>query len=123
MFLKNLLSILYSFILSMAVVFALHHFGFKSTNTIYGLGFLIALFLTLNIIYYFFRNHSSFSQLILVGITIKLLICLTFIALYSFFNKGDFFQFAIIFVINYVIFTIFEIRYLFILIKNTNPKK
>lgn len=123
MFLKNLLSILYAFISSIAVVFALDHFGFKSTNTIYGLGFLITLFLTLNIIYYFFRNHSSFSQLILVGITVKLLICLTLIAVYSFFNKGDFFQFAIIFVINYVIFTIFEITFLFTLIKNTNQKK
>jgi hypothetical protein len=104
-------------------VFALDHFGFKSTNTIYGLGFLVTLFLTLNIIYYFFRNHSSFSQLILVGITVKLLICLTLIAVYSFFYKGDFFQFAIIFVINYVIFTIFEIRFLLQLIKNTNLNK
>lgn len=123
MILKNLLSILLSVVLCFILVFVLQYFEFCSLNSIYGIGFLSVLFLILNFLYLFFRNKESFSQLMLVGITVKLLLSLSLIALYSFFYKGDFFQFAIIFVINYVIFTIFEIRFLLQLIKNTNLNK
>ncbi len=123
MFLKNVNSIVLSCLFGAGISFLLNLFNINSHNSAYGIAFLALLFFILNCIYIFHSRKESFSQAMLLGISVKLLICFVIVVLYSVLNHIDFFNFAIHFVLNYFLFTIFEIRYLLLLIKNNSTKK
>jgi len=74
---------------------------------------------------FFARKRASpdFTQLLLGGIVVKLLLSLVVILVFSV-RKPIFFSFSLHFISHYVLFTIFEIRYLLPLIKkNTTNEK
>ena len=73
-----------------------------------------------NLWYAYQASKTTFVQAMLVGIVIKLLLALILILIYSIICKQDFFNFSLHFISYYILFTIFEIRYLLHLIK-INP--
>jgi len=79
----------------------------------------------LNLVYAKQAGSENFTQLMIAAIVIKLLQALVIILVYSLvFEKKGFFGFAVHFIIQYILFTIFEIRYLLHLIKTqTNHAK
>ena len=89
-----------------------------SSNWLYGVLFLVLLTFTLNLVYTAKAGTKDYTQLLLGAIVIKLLVVLSAIVTYSFFlAKPLFFNFAIQFTAHFILFTIFEIRYLLFLIK------
>lgn len=80
--------------------------------------FFAALTCILNVVYSLNAGTDGFTQFIIGAIVVKLLLSLTAILLCSFaFEKQDFFHFAMHFVSHFILFMIFEIRYLLFLIK------
>lgn len=77
-------------------------------------------FVLLNgILHFIFRsqaNTENFTQTIIVVLVIKFLLSATLLVIYSFYNKAQLIIFSIQFIAHYVLFTIFEIRYLLYLI-------
>jgi len=121
LFLRNLVAIAFPAAFSILLSFLLNHFSpLIATNWPYGLIFLIALSFILNLIYAYQAGSVDFTQLLIVAIVIKLLLSLVGIVVYSFLDKPGFFNFSIQFILHYVLFTIFEIRYLLHIIK-THP--
>lgn len=118
MLLKNIASVLASTLLAFLVSALLSRFKIASNYTPLGIVFLALLFGILNAVYQFNRQSKSFSQLLIFGISVKLLISFFTVLLYALLNHGDFYGFALNFVANYFLFTIFEVLYLIQLIKN-----
>jgi hypothetical protein len=85
----------------------------------FGLAYFMLLTFILNLIYARQAGSENFTQLMITAIVIKFLMALVIILIYSF-QKKDFFAFAIHFIMQYILFTIFEIRYLLQLIKTQN---
>lgn len=115
---KNLFSVCMPALLAVALSLILNHFTvLPSVNWKYSLYFLFPFCLLLNCIYSTRYSHENFTQLLIVAIVIKLLLALTAIVIYSFIDKVGFFNFSLHFISHYILFTIFEIRYLLYLIK------
>lgn len=118
MFVKNLLFVSISAFLSIVLSLSLNKYtSVTAQNWTFGLAFLLVFSFILNLIYAFQAGSENFTQLLIVAIVIKLLVALTLIVVYSFINKGDFFNFSIHFILHYILFTVFEIRYLLLIIK------
>lgn len=118
MFLKNMFSVFIPATLSVLLSLILNHFSpIRSENWMYGLLFLFVLCIILNLIYTFRSGAENFTELLIVAIVIKLLLALIVIVGYSFLDKPGFFNFSLHFILHYILFTIFEIRYLLYLIK------
>ncbi len=105
-------------VLSVLLSLILNRFSpIMAENWMYGLLFLFVLCLALNLIYAFKAGAENFTELLIVAIVIKLLLALILIVVYSFIDKTGFFNFSLHFILHYILFTIFEIRYLLYLIK------
>lgn len=89
----------------------------------YGVGFLTALTLVFMIICSYQAGTKSFTELLLASIVIRLLFSLVALLICAFLDKPNFLNFSIHFMMHYVLFTIFEMRYLLFLIKSTRTKK
>ena len=104
-------SIIYSYLLN----FQFHQ---QSAAWWHSLVFFTILFIAL----YFAANvktdKKTFAGILLAGGVIKLILSLVMVIIYLFTQKGGFFAFFLHFIGHYVLFTIFEIRYLLQLIKN-----
>lgn len=123
LFLKNLQAIVISFALCSFLSFLLNTYSrISSTTWFYGVLFLIITSLILNLIYASKAGTKDFTQLLLGSIVIRLLLSLVVIIIYSFIDKPGFFSFSLQFVMHYILFTIFEIRYLLYILK-THPLK
>jgi hypothetical protein len=124
MFLRNLLALVYASILSISLSLLLNKYSaFVSVNWLYGLLFLIAFCFALNLVYAYNAGSKTYTELLITSIVIKLLVALIVIVVYSFINASDFFNFSIHFILHYVLFTIFEIRYLLFIIKSNSSIK
>jgi hypothetical protein len=122
-FLRNFYALAIPFILSMAVSLLLNSYSkISAEKWLYSLAFFTVIGLIFNIIYAQKAGTKIFTQLLLVAIVIKLLLGLTAVIVYSFIDKTGFFSFSIQFILHYILFTIFEIRYLLFLIKIHPPK-
>jgi hypothetical protein len=75
-----------------------------------------------NLIYAYKAGSKDFTELLLVTIVIKLVLALIFVLVYSFIDKPGFRNFSIQFVAQYILFTVFEIRYLLHIIKTHSTK-
>jgi voltage-gated potassium channel Kch len=119
MLLKNLASIFIPAILASALSFLLNTYSTLQTqHWIYSILYFTVVCFGFNLVYTARALKPAFAQLLLGSIVIKLLLALVVIVICSFLLKVDFFPFAIHFILHYVLFTIFEIRYLLPLIKN-----
>ncbi len=121
MFLRNLQAIFFPCLLAIPLSMALNHYtGIGAPNWHYGLLFLVVFCFSLNTVYAYNAGSDNFTQLLIASIVIKLLLALIVILVYSLFDKTGFFNFSLHFISHYVLFTIFEIRYLLYIIK-THP--
>ena len=75
-----------------------------------------------NLIFTLKTNKEDLTGAFLTGIGVKLLLAFVIIALYSFLIKSTFLAFALQFISHYILFTIFEIRYLLQLTKLKNSE-
>ena len=117
----NFFALICSVLLSVLLSLILNTFSSLNAHYWYfGVLFLLALSFILNVIYAKNANSKTFTELLLVTIVIKLLLALIAIVIYSFIDKQGFFNFSIQFTLHYILFTIFEIRYLLHIIK-THP--
>jgi len=76
----------------------------------------------MNLFYAYQSGSAEFTQILLGGIVVKLLLALVIILIFSF-RKSEFLTFALHFIPHYILFTIFEIRYLLPLVKKNNLSK
>lgn len=115
---KNLSSLFFSACAATVLSLALNSYTvLYSYNWWMGLIFFTALCLILNTLYALNARSKTFTELLMAGLIIKFLLSLVVIFLYSFFKQAGFFNFSIHFILQYILFTIFEIRYLLHIIK------
>lgn len=88
-----------------------------------GLLILLPLGLLLNLVFTATSRSESFSQILLAGIVVKLLAALTAIVIYRILEPASFYCFSLHFITQYILFTIFEIRYLFYILKTREHEK
>lgn len=118
MFLKNLLAVIVPSALAIVLSLTLNYYNILvSPNWYYGVFILCGFCLIMNSVYAYHAGSESFTQLLIGGIVIKLLFAMVVILIYSFFDKQSFFNFSLQFIMQYILFTIFEIRYLLYIIK------
>jgi hypothetical protein len=124
MLLRNIISILFSVILSAGFSLLLNMFSpIQSSYWPVGIIFFSIICFPLNIYYTSQALKENFTGTIMAGIVIRLLLSLILIVLFKFYDGGGFFNFAIHFILHYIIFTIFEIIYLLRIIKNQTTGK
>ncbi len=120
--LKFAASLVIPLLLSVVLSFSLNYYQIlPSIHWHYGVWFFGSMTFLFNLIYWRRAKFAEFTQVLLVCIVIKLLLALIAILSYSFIDKAGFFNFAIHFILYYVLFSIFEIRYLLALIKAYSP--
>lgn len=117
---KNLLSVFLSAVVAAAVSCILSEY-FNVVNTYWHLSLLYycLLFFMFNLVYQFKAGSTDFTGLLLGGIIIKLLLAFFIVFAYAFLKLPAFAQFSGHFIAHYILFTIFEIRYLTTLINTT----
>lgn len=119
MVIKNISSVLFASLLASLVSLLLQRYSILVTpHWPYSIIYFALLCFIFNLVYASRAGTAAFSELLLGGIVIKLLLALIIVLLYSFKLRAGFLSFAIHFIIHYVLFTIFEIRYLLQLIKS-----
>jgi hypothetical protein len=109
----NLLSVCIASIVGLLFSVLLNYYsGFKTTHGYYSLaGFTLFCFAS-NLVYAARAGNADFTGLLIAGIVIKLLLALVVVFLYAVFAHAGFTAFVLHFIPHYVLFTIFEIRYL-----------
>jgi hypothetical protein len=116
--LKSISAILISTGLSFLYSYLLSNFSQKETSVWWqSLVFFIVLSTGLNLLYNIKTDKKTYSGILLSSGIIKFLFSLVFLIAYLFTLKGGFFTFFLHFIGHYVLFTVFEIRYLLQLIK------
>lgn len=118
MFTKNILSVFFPLVIAGLISWVLNNYTvINSPDWYFGILFFSIFCFTINIIYSKTAHPETFTQQLMVGIVIKLLLTLSCIILYKLFFTGNFFYFSIHFITHYILFTIFEIRYLLYIVK------
>jgi hypothetical protein len=117
-FLKNLTAIILPALLCLLLLFTLNTFSsLKSLDAFWSILFFLGISLILHVVYSYNAGKENFTGLLISGIVIKLLLALSVIAFYAFVHPEDFLPFSLQFIAQYILFTIFEIRFLIQLIK------
>lgn len=124
MFGKNVWSLFLAVLSSAAISFLLNQVPALYIATWYtGIIILSPFSFGLNLFFGLRSKDENFSQLLLGGIVIKMLVALISIVLYSLIDRPGFFAFAMHFIAQYILFTVFEIRYLLHIIKTRQHAK
>lgn len=123
MLLKGFITILISVALAVGASLTLNFFKPLQTNDwIWSLAAYTAIFITLTFVYNYKTDGKTYSQVLLGTISGKLFILLIVILLYFVLGPQDKFAFFMHFLTHYILFTVFEIRYLLQIIKNKSFK-
>ncbi|MES2678705.1 MAG: hypothetical protein V4635_02420 [Bacteroidota bacterium] len=123
MLFKNFICILLSAFFSTGCSLVLEKFaGHPSPYWPFSILYFLVLSFIMNLFYAYKSASPDFTQLLLGGIVIKLLLSLVVILVFSV-RKPIFFNFSLHFISHYVLFTIFEIRYLLPLIRKNTPNE
>jgi hypothetical protein len=121
-FLKGIATLLLCIVLAALSSLALNYYTrFCSPNYWLSLCLFTLLFLVLNLFYNAKSDFKAYSQVLIGTISVKLLILLVAIFLYSLWDNTGLFNFFMHFSAHYILFTVFEIRYLLHIINN-RPK-
>ena len=104
------LSCIYSFVLNT-------YFHQQSDVWWQSLLFFVILFVVFNLLYFVRTDAKTYTGILLASGILKFLLSSILLLIYSFTQKGGFLPFALHFIGHYVLFTVFEIRYLLQLIK------
>lgn len=84
--------------------------------------FFLLFFFAYNLLYSFRVNKDDFTQFLLFSLALKLLLAFFILLICAFFFRTNFAAFAVHFVSTYLIFTVFEIRFLNQLIQSHSTK-
>lgn len=116
---QALLSLVLASLISILTTLLLNRYTYVSTQLWPGmLIYFFALGFALKIVYVTRAGKENFAGLLIAAIVIKLLLAMIALLIYSFIIEREaLFSFAIHFIAYYILFTIFEIRYLLQLIK------
>lgn len=114
----NLSSLLFAILSSTGVSLALNSSGLIPFPSWYiSLLVITPIGVLLNLVFTFLNRTENFSQLLLASIVVKMLLALTTIIIYRASDESGFFGFSLHFIAHYILFTVFEIRYLFYIVK------
>lgn len=115
---NNVLSIVWPTLLACAFSWLMNACGLLySHEAWFSIIYFVCSCFLFNLIYSFNRRKGNFSDLLFAGIIIRLLLALTILLVYGLLRRHDLLHFAAHFVTHYILFTIFEIRFLIWLIK------
>lgn len=115
---KNLGSVLWPAILGLLLSLSLNHFtDVYSAHAAYSLVYFCATCFVFNLVYAARRRQPNFSDLLFGGIVVRLLLALVIVLVYGLLLRSALRNFAAHFVGHYILFTIFEIRFLIWLIR------
>lgn len=124
---KNIISIALALLFSAFISLSIHFFTSRQFVPWFYIPLSFALFfLIYNFIYTYRSTKEEFTQFLLFSLALKLLLAFFTLLLCAFLFRSYFSGFAIHFVSTYMVFTVFEIRFLNQLIRNTSsshPKK
>jgi hypothetical protein len=114
---KNIISILIPCGLGAGLSLLINRYcPVPTDHWLYSLLWFAVLCVVFNLIYAR-TDPKNLSQALLAGIVIRLLLALCIVFLYSLKFRASFLTFSLHFISHYILFTIFEIRYLLHLIK------
>lgn len=120
-FARNLITVLYTSALCIFLSLALNGLSpLVSKNWYLGVSFFAFLSFVLNLVYSKKAGSKGFTELLLGTIVVKFLLSLVVILVCSVLDHPGFFNFSIHLILHYILFTIFEIRYLLHIIKTTS---
>ncbi len=120
---KNFISVLIPFLVSCAffqATFIIKHF--ENKDALIAIIILSIYCLIFNVVYSLYTSKPQFTGLMLVGTILKLLFTLVSVFVYSILKPQEFENFSIHVVLYYVLFTIFEVRFLLQLISSQTKK-
>lgn len=116
--LKSISAILISVGLSCIYSYVLFSFFHQASSAWWqSLVFFVALAIIFNFLYFMRTDVRTYTGILLASGVIKFLLSCVLILIFSFTLKGGFLTFFIHFIGHYVLFTVFEMRYLLQLIK------
>ncbi len=116
---KGLKVIIFSAIFSLIVSLTLNYFNIcYSKNWWWSLLFFLVIFITTKLLFAQKRQPESGADILIGTIWIKLILLLVAVFIYSLIDKNGLFRFSMHFMTHYILFTVFEIRYLLSKIKN-----
>jgi cobalamin biosynthesis protein CobD/CbiB len=122
MLLKNIFAVFWPLVLGTIASTLFNHFHlYASIHWAWSLLFFGVISVLANAIYTFQSKAENFTEVILGGIVVRLIAGFFCIFLYALYRETTFISFAAHFLVHYVLFTIFEVRYLFFLIKQQSP--
>src|SRR4051812_26675201 len=109
MLFKNIVSILIPGALALLGSYILKYYT-KAVmlNTGYMLCTCSAVFFILNVVYAVNVHSKAFTELLMAGLVIKLLLALSVVAVCSFISHATLFNFSMHLMLYYILFTIFE---------------
>ncbi|MBL7903071.1 MAG: hypothetical protein JNK73_13830 [Bacteroidia bacterium] len=116
---KNIVSIALALLFSAFISFSIHFFasGHLEQWFYIPLGFAFFFFIY-NFVYTYRSTKEEFTQFLLFSLALKLLLAFFTLLLCAFLFRSSFSGFAFHFVSTYMVFTVFEIRFLNQLIRN-----
>jgi hypothetical protein len=115
---KNFISVIVPIILATLVSMVLNIFTpLRSAHWQFSIIYFTVYCVAANLIYTRTVRRDTLTGQLMAGVVIKLLLGLVCIVIYKVIAPEDFPAFAIHFLIHYILFTIFEIRYLLYLVK------
>lgn len=123
LFLRHVVALLVPSLLCVGVSFALNRYT-HLVNPFWSYNFLFfaPLCFILNLVFSVSRKSSQFTQILLFGNSVKLLLTFVGIFLLSLMMPKIFYPIAIHFVLYYLVFTIFEVHFMIYLIQLNKPK-
>jgi hypothetical protein len=115
---KVILSLLYPSLIGLLISKVLNQFHpFNSEQWFAALLFFICIGVIFNVTYALSARSKDFTQILLIAIVLKLLLALSYIVYFSFGEKPAFFAFAMHFLLHFIAFTVFEIRFVLSIIR------
>ena len=119
-------SLLIPSLLGLISSWILNYFTFlKSDEWVLGLTFFLGTGIILNVIYILRRRAGDFTQMVFVSLILRLILAFLFTFIQSMQETQVFFNFAIHFLCYFVFYTIFEIRFISVIVnkKTVNHEK
>ena len=112
-------SLLFPTFLGLLTSWILNRFKFLPSNEWpLGIVFFLGTGVILNILYVVRRKAKDFTQMVFVSLILRLILAFIFIFIQSMYETQVFFNFSMHFLSYFVFYTIFEIRFISIIINN-----
>lgn len=118
---KGLVTTLFCTVISLTFSLILHYtYIAHNSDWWWSLIFFISLSILSLIRFFNFKSAQKNTEIILSVIIIKTILLFFAVFLYALYDKSHLISFSVHFILHYILFTIFEIRYLLNFIKHQN---